>query len=194
MKKIGLTGGIGGGKSTVAEVFSRLGVPVFISDRVAKELQEHDEKVRDEIMKIFGREIYQHDKLDRAKLAEIVFADKIKLDRLNQVVHPAVGRAFEKFCERNSSAKYILKESAILFEIGDDKNLDAMIVVTAPDELRIRRVMLRDGLEREAVLGRIKNQLSQDEKAKKAGFCIINDEEQLILPQVLSVNEKIISR
>lgn len=189
MKKIGLTGGIGSGKSTVAEVFSRLGVPVFISDVVAKELQEKDDQLKKEIMRIFGDAIYSAHKLDREKVAEIVFADKKKLEQLNDVVHPAVGKAFEKFCEANKTAKYVLKESAILFEIGDDKNLDGMIVITAPDELRISRVMKRDGVEKENVVQRMKNQMKQEEKAKKATYVIVNDEKQLLIPQVLKVNE-----
>jgi dephospho-CoA kinase len=193
MKKIGLTGGIGSGKSTVAEIFSRLGIPVFVSDLVAKQLQDEDEKLVGEISKIFGKEIYSDNQLNRAALAAVVFADKKKLAQLNEVVHPAVARAFEKFCEENKQAKYVLKESAILFEIGDDKNLDGMIVVTAPDELRIQRVMQRDGVEREAVLQRIKNQLSQEAKAQKANYLVINDEESLLIPQVLAISEKIIS-
>lgn len=191
MKKIGLTGGIGSGKSTVAEIFSRLGVPVFVSDEVAKTLQEEDEKVKKAIGEIFGKEIYAGNKLDRAKVAEIVFSDKKKLEQLNAIVHPAVGNAFEKFCEKNKDANFVLKESAILFEIGDDKNLDGMIVVTAPDEIRIERVMRRDGIEKEAVVKRMKNQVKQEEKAKKADHCIINDERELLIPQVLQVYQKL---
>jgi dephospho-CoA kinase len=191
MKKIGLTGGIGSGKSTVAEIFSRLGVPVFVSDAVARQLQEEDATVRTLITEVFGKEIYSENKLDRASVAEIVFADKKKLEQLNAIVHPAVGKAFESFCEQHRDAKYVLKESAILFEIGDDKNLDGMIVVTAPDELRIQRVMQRDGIEKSAVLQRIKNQVKQEEKVKKADYVIGNDEKQLLIPQVLQVNEEI---
>jgi dephospho-CoA kinase len=187
MKKIGLTGGIGSGKSTVAEIFSRLGIPVFVSDEVAKMLQEEDEEVKKGISGIFGAAIYAGAQLDRAKVAEIVFTDKKKLEQLNAIVHPAVGKAFEEFCEKNKAASFVLKESAILFEIGDDKNLDGMIVVTAPDELRIERVMRRDGVEKEAVIKRMKNQVKQEEKAKKADHCIINDEQQLLIPQVLKV-------
>jgi dephospho-CoA kinase len=194
MKKIGLTGGIGSGKSTVAEIFSRLGIPVFISDHVARQLQDEDENVRTSITAVFGAAIYSENKLNRAKVAEIVFADKKKLAQLNAIVHPAVGNAFENFCKQHRDAKYVLKESAILFEIGDDKNLDGMIVVTAPDELRIQRVMQRDGIENSAVLQRIKNQMNQEEKAGKADYVIENDEQQLLIPQVLRVNEEIKSR
>ncbi len=189
MKKIGLTGGIGSGKSTVAEIFSRLGIPVFISDSIAKELQETDEQLKKQITDLFGEDLYSGDKLNRSKLAELVFADKKKLEQLNAVVHPAVAKAFEKFCEANRDAKYVLKESAILFEIGDDKNLDGMIVVAAPDELRIQRVMQRDGVEKANVVQRMNNQMKQEEKVKKADFCIVNDATQLLIPQVLRINE-----
>lgn len=188
MKKIGLTGGIGSGKSTVAEIFSRLGVPVFVSDRVAASLQENNEALKSDIIRIFGAEIYPDGKLNRKKLAGLVFTDKKKLEQLNAVVHPAVQKAFEKFCAENKQAKFVLKESAILFEIGDDKNLDGMIVVSAPDALRIKRVMLRDGIEEEAVRQRIKNQMKQEDKIKKADYVILNDEQQLLIPQVLSVS------
>ncbi len=192
MKKIGLTGGIGSGKSTVAEIFSRLGVPVFNSDNAARQLQEENEELINGIIKLFGSEIYAEKKLNRTKVAEIVFADKNKLNELNKIVHPAVGKAFEKFCEENKESKYILKEAAILFEIGDEKNLDKMIVVTAPDELRIKRVMNRDGSTFEHVQKRIKNQISQEEKASKADFTLVNDEIQLLLPQVLKLHEQLI--
>jgi dephospho-CoA kinase len=192
MKKIGLTGGIGSGKSTVAEIFSRLGVPVFISDKVARELQENDAGLIAATQKIFGEEIYKDHKLDRAKLAEIVFSDKEKLEQLNAIVHPAVGKAFEKFCRENSGSAYVLKESAILYEIGDEKNLDGMIVVTAPDDLRKERVSERDGITAEEVEQRIKNQMSQEKKAERAGFVLENDEEKLLLPQVLKVHSALL--
>jgi dephospho-CoA kinase len=189
MKRIGLTGGIGSGKSTVAEIFSRFGIPVFISDEVARDLQENDADLVKEIRGIFGNEIYNGRKLDRQKLAGIVFSDKQKLQKLNSVVHPAVGKAFEKFCRENSGAAYVLKESAILYEIGDEKNLDGMIVVTAPDDIRKKRVILRDNISEEEVEQRMKNQFSQEEKTKLADFVLVNDEQQLLIPQVLKINE-----
>lgn len=193
MKKIGLTGGIGSGKSTVAEIFSRLGIPVFVSDRIAADLQENDEAVKEGIIAIFGALIYSDGKLNRKKVAELVFADKKTLGQLNAVVHPAVQKAFEKFCDENNQAQFVVKESAILFEIGDDKNLDGMIVVAAPGELRIKRVMLRDGVEEEVVLQRIKNQMKQEEKVKQANYVIINDEQQLLIPQVVLVSKSIVT-
>lgn len=193
MKKIGLTGGIGSGKSTVAEIFSRLGVPVFISDDIARELQEKDAGVVNAIRGVFGPGIYEGNKLNRAKLAEIVFSDKKKLEQLNSIIHPAVAAAFEIFCRENSKAAYVLKESAILYEIGDEKNLDKMIVVTAPDELRKKRVAMRDGITAGEVDQRMKNQMQQKTKASKADFVVMNDEEQLLIPQVLKVNAEILA-
>lgn len=191
MKKIGLTGGIGSGKSTVAEIFLGLGIPVFNSDLIARKLQNEDAELKKNIATVFGSEIYIDGKLDRGKIAEMVFTDKKKLEQLNSIVHPAVANAFEKFCEENENAKYVIKEAAILFEIGAEKALDKMIVVSAPDELRINRVMERDLVSREEVLRRMNNQLLQEDKVKKADFVIINDGQELILPQLMSIHEKL---
>lgn len=191
MKKIGLTGGIGSGKSTVASIFSQLGVPVFNSDFIARELQDNDPALKKNIQTIFGSEIYNNGKLDRVQLAGIVFTDKNKLDQLTAIVHPAVAQAFDTFCEFHKNAKYILKEAAILFEIGDDQNLDSMLVVAAPFELRLARVTKRDGITEEQVLKRLANQFSQDEIIKKADFVIVNDEIQMLLPQVLALHNQL---
>ncbi len=193
MKKIGLTGGIGSGKSTVGEIFRKLGVPVFVSDDEARKLQDENAEVKKKIEEIFGSEVYREGKLDRAKVASLVFSDKEKLEQLNAVVHPAVGKAFEKFCEENKNAKYVLKEAAILFEIGDDKNLDGMIVVSAPEQLRAQRVMARDGITKEEVLRRMKNQWGEEKKTSRADFVIVNDGKEMILPQVIAVNDRLIN-
>ena len=195
MKKIGLTGGIGSGKSTVAEIFSQLGVPVFNSDNVARKLQDEDEEVRNATKKIFGNDTYDDKgKLIRKKLAEIVFSDKNKLKELNSIVHPAVAKAFDKFCEQNISSAFVLKESAILFEIGDDKNLDGMILVTAPVDVRVERVMKRDEIPKEDVLKRMKNQWSEEFNIQHSTFNIVNDGKNLILPEVIAINKKLSSQ
>lgn len=191
MKKIGLTGGIGSGKSTVASIFSQLGVPVFNSDFIARELQDNDTALKKNIETVFGSEIYNNGKLDRVQLAGIVFTDKNKLDQLTAIVHPAVAQVFDTFCEVHKNAKYILKEAAILFEIGDDQNLDSMLVVAAPFELRLARVTKRDGITEEQVMKRLANQFSQDEIIKKADFVIVNDEIQMLLPQVLALHNQL---
>lgn len=191
MKKIGLTGGIGSGKTTVAEIFRRLGAPVFMSDDVARQLQEENAEVKACMQELFGEDIYRGGKLDREKVAGIVFADKRKLEQLNAIVHPAVAKAFQQFCEAHKDKKYVLKEAAILFETGGNKQLDGMIVVTAPEELRTARVMRRDGISREEVLKRMKNQWPEEKKLQLADLVIVNDEKELMVPQVVKVDEEL---
>jgi dephospho-CoA kinase len=142
-------------------------------------------------MAIFGKGIYVDGKLDRAKLASIVFTDRKKLERLHSIVHPVVAKAFNDFAMKNSASPYVLKEAAIIFEHGLEKQLDAVITVVAPDEVRIQRVMERDGISREDVQKRIDNQLSQEEKAKRSDFVIVNDGKQLIVPQVLAIHQQL---
>jgi dephospho-CoA kinase len=190
MLRIGLTGGIGSGKSTVAAIFAAMGIPVFVSDEVARRLQNEDEELKLAMKHVFGTEMYDVDgNLDRAKLAAIVFADKEKLNQLNALVHPAVAKAFDLFCLKNTKAKFVIKESAILFELGLDKKLDRMIVVSAPDELRIARVRERDGTSETEIRKRMANQLSQEEKVKRANYVIKNDGQQMLIPQVLKLIE-----
>ena len=122
-------------------------------------------------------------------MASVVFADKEKLAQLNAIVHPAVGKAFEAFCVTHNDAPYVIKEAAIIFEHGLEKQLDGVITITAPDEVRITRVMARDQAEREAVMRRIQNQMPQEEKAKRSTFVIVNDGKELLLPQVLKIDE-----
>lgn len=191
MLKIGLTGGIGSGKSTVARVFSELGVPVFVSDEQARLLQDGDEELKAQIVSAFGASVYRDGKLDRAKMAEIVFADPEKLRQLNAMVHPAVRKAFGAFCAQHSKSPYVINEAAILYETGLDKTLDKIIVVTAPDALRIERVMARDGVTEEAVRSRMQQQMPQEEKERKADFLILNDGKELLLPQVLRIHNSL---
>ncbi|HEU4719123.1 MAG TPA: dephospho-CoA kinase [Bacteroidia bacterium] len=193
MKKIGLTGGIGSGKTYVAELFASLGVPVFYADAAGKQLQESDEAVRRQIKDIFGEDIYSKDgKPDRKKIASIVFSDKEKLVRLNAVIHPAVANAFREFCAENSRAAYVIKEAAILFEAGADAGLDAVITVTAPLSLRTERILRRDHITKEQAEARMKNQWSEEEKIRRAQFVIHNDG-RLLLPQVVAIHEKLSS-
>ncbi|MCX6311878.1 MAG: dephospho-CoA kinase [Bacteroidetes bacterium] len=198
MKKIGLTGGIGSGKSTVAEIFHCLGIPVFDSDKVARKLQDENPEVKKAILETFNSEapgeIYMDGKLNRKKVSEIVFKDKNKLEKLNAIVHPAVAKAFERFCEANRNSKCVIKEAALLYEIGEDKFVDGMIVVAAPDELRIKRVINRDNVSPEDVLRRIKNQMPQEEKIQRADFVIVNDGKEMLVPQVIAIHAKLITR
>lgn len=188
MKIVGITGGIGSGKSAVCRIFSVLGVPVFNADEEAKKIYA-DEKIKMAVKQLLGVNAYHADELDRAYVAKKVFSDKDLLLKLNAIIHPAVQDQFSKWCEGNSKAKYVLKEAAILFEAGADKGCDQVILVTAPAELRIARVMKRDGVNREDVEKRMKNQWSDEEKAKRSPHVIVNDEKQMIVPQVLKIHE-----
>lgn len=190
MKRIGLTGGIGSGKSFIAEIFRNLGVPVFNSDDAARKIQQSDKEVLVAIREKFGDVFLSSGELDRKKLAAIVFSDQQKLLELNAIVHPAVGKAFEIFCSENSSAPYVIKEAAIIFEIGIDETLDGTILVTAPEQIRIERVMKRDGISESDVRARMQKQWSDEEKMKRADWLISNDGEKAILPQVLRIHKE----
>ena len=188
MKKIGLTGGIGSGKSFVAEIFRHLGVPIFSSDDAGRDLQNSDPEVQDAMRKLLGDVFLPDGTLDRQKVAEIVFNDPEKLKQLNEIVHPAVGKAFEKFCAVHANAKFVIKEAAIIFEAGIDKHLDGTILVTAPDAIRIQRVMKRDGISEDEVRARMSRQWPDMKKLPLAKWKIINDGKMPLLKQVLKIN------
>ena len=162
-KIIGLTGGIGSGKTTIANYFSTLGIPVYIADDEAKKLMESSE-VKDSIKEKFGESIFDNTILNRAKLAEIVFADSGKLDQLNAIVHPAVRNHFKKWLLNHEASPFVIYEAAILFESGNYKNCDYIITVTAPLESRIQRVIDRDKTNREQVLKRINAQWNDEQR------------------------------
>jgi dephospho-CoA kinase len=172
-KIIGLTGGIGSGKTTIANYFSTLGIPVYIADDEAKKLMESSE-VKDLIKEKFGESIFENTILNRAKLAEIVFADSEKLYQLNAIVHPAVRNHFEKWLLNHKASPFVIYEAAILFESGNYKNCDYIITVTAPLESRIQRVIERDKTNREQVLKRINAQWNDEQRISKSNFIIDN--------------------
>lgn len=174
-KIVGLTGGIGTGKTTIANHFKSLGVPIYIADDEAKKLMNSD-SVLDKIKKIFGDELVEGTVLNREKLAQIVFANPEKLKQLNQIVHPEVKKHFLKWLNKHKNHPYVIKEAAILFESGSYKDCDFIITVIAPLEIRIQRILLRDKTTREAILDRIKNQWSDDDKASKSDFVIQNED------------------
>ncbi len=186
MKIIGITGGIGSGKSTIAKVFISMGFPVYNSDVRAKELINSDEDVINSIKQEFGSNIYSSKGLDRKKMASIVFTDSDKLQKLNNIVHPAVGKDFENWCSTKNST-FVLKEAAILFETGIYKNLDKTILVTCPKEERINRVMKRDSATKEAIEARMNNQWSEEKKKELADYIIDNSGEEMVIPQVISL-------
>tara|TARA_R110002049_G_scaffold227347_1_gene399489 strand:+ start:3499 stop:4089 length:591 start_codon:yes stop_codon:yes gene_type:complete len=192
MLKVGLTGGIGSGKTTVSRVFRNLGVPIFNSDLVARNIVNTNQKVIQAIKTTFGDSIYTKEGLDRKALAEIVFSNPEELQRLNSIVHPIVAIEFENWCREHHSAPYIIKEAAILFESGAHQNLDRIIVVYTNKEERIRRIMTRDESSKEEVESRMKNQWDDGTRNKLADFIIINDELDKVLPQVMELHEVLI--
>lgn len=189
MKVIGLTGGIGSGKSTIARVFDTLGFPVFDADHEALALYETDSALLEEVVKEFGKGILQSDgSLNRVALANIVFSDEKALKRLNALVHPRVAKRFEIWKQHQHSTA-VIREAAILFESGSDKGCDAIILVTAPEELRIQRVMKRNGISEAEVRARMARQWPEERLIERADEIIVNDDTRLVLPQVLRVYE-----
>ncbi len=188
MLRIGLTGGIGSGKSTAAKIFEVLHVPVYYADAASKRLYHTDVKLMQELKQHFGEDIYQNDLLNRAKLSALVFNDAEKLALLNRLVHPPTIRDAEAWMQRQT-VPYIIKEAALLFESGSARGLDFVIGVEAPQHLRIRRVMDRDGATQEAVLARMSRQLDDTIKMKLCDYRIQNNEAEAVLPQVLNLHE-----
>ena len=189
MLKVGLTGGIGSGKTTVSQIFSVLGIPVFYADDTAKAIMNEDENLKQNIIDLFGQEAYKENILNRKFIAEIVFKDAFKLEQLNALVHPVTIAAAENWMSKQKTA-YVIKEAALMFESPAAANLDYVIGVYAPQVLRLQRAMHRDNLKREDVLARMNNQIDETIKMKLCDFVIINDEQQAVLPQVLSLHEK----
>jgi dephospho-CoA kinase len=188
MKQVGLTGGIGCGKSYVAKLFRELGIPVYEADSAARRLQENDPQLIAAIKDLFGADAYlENGKLNSKAIGAQVFADAGKMEQLNALVHPAVKTDFRNWVNAQHNVPFILKEAAILFESGTNEGLDEVIVVTAPEELRIRRVMERDNITEADVKKRMAAQWPEAEKIKRATFVIHNDEQQLLLPQILAV-------
>jgi len=189
MLRIGLTGGIGSGKSTVAKIFEVLGIPVYYADDEARKLMNENENLKQQIIKLFGAESYIDGKLNRKHISSLVFNNKEKLAVLNSITHPAVIHHGEEWM-RKQNAPYAIHEAALIFESGSNKNLDYVIGVSAPESLRIERTMQRDNIPKEQVLARMKNQMDEKEKMQRCDFIIYNDEQQLILPQVLGLHRK----
>lgn len=193
MLKIGLTGGIGSGKTTVANIFRVLGIPVFDADSAAKRLMEEDETLREGLIRLFGPATFANGRLDRKHISDIVFNDPYQLDQLTALVHPVAIAAAEQWAHRQTTA-YVVKEAALFFEAGSTAGLDYIIGVYAPQYVRINRVMKRDGLTKEAVLKRMNRQINEEIKMRLCDFVILNDDQQLLIPQVLTLHEKFINQ
>lgn len=192
--KVGITGGIGSGKSTVCRIFENFSVPVYYADERAKWLMVNDPALVAAIRDTFGGEAYLPDgTLNRAYLASVVFGDSEKLARLNALVHPAVWRDGERWNAKHSGVPYTLKEAALLFESSGHQLLDRVITVYAPTELRIKRVMRRDGVSRSDVEARMRRQMPDEEKVKRADFVIYNDGSRLLIPQVWVIHQRLLN-
>lgn len=190
MLRIGLTGGIGSGKSTVAKILEILGIPVYYADDAAKEIMNSDAALQAQIRENFGEASYKEGRLDRKYLAGLVFNDPEKLNRLNALIHPVTIRHSEEWFSRQK-APYAVREAALLFESGASANLDYIIGVYAPQALRIRRVQQRDGLSADEVKQRMKRQLNEEMKMKLCDFVLRNDEQVLLFPQVLELHKRL---
>ncbi len=189
---LGLTGGIGSGKSTIAKLFEIFGCIIFDSDYVAKQLY-YDPIIKTQITDLLGNESYLSDnKINKKYISSIIFSNSNKLEQLNKIIHPAVIIELKKIKEKNPN-KIIIKESALLFEAKLEKEVDKIILVVSPQEDRIKRVMLRDGLLKEDVLKKIKNQLPDEIKIKNSDFIIENNEKEFLITQTLKIYNSIIN-
>ncbi|MCX2475579.1 dephospho-CoA kinase [Pedobacter sp. MC2016-05] len=195
MYKVGITGGIGSGKTTVCKVFEVLGIPIFYADTEAKNMMVEDKLLIEAIKSTFGEESYfEEGKLNNKHIAGIVFNNEAELAKLNALVHPAVFRAFDRWeANVNANAPYTLKEAALLFESGSYKICDTTILVTAPTDVKINRVMQRDNSTAEQVKARMDKQMSDDEKAKMANHFIMNDEAHSIIERVLALHKEFLN-
>lgn len=192
MKIVGLTGGIGGGKSTVAKMFRELGVPVYDSDSEAKQLMTSSSKVRNAIINLLGEAAYQKKELNRSFVAEKVFKDPRLLQKLNAIVHPAVREHFKEWA-KDQNAPYVVQETALIFENGTKDHYDRIILVTAPLDVRLKRVMERDGVGPKTVLERMKNQMDDGDKVDLAHFCIENMDLETTRKRVEELHTKLMA-
>ena len=193
MKIIGLTGGIGSGKSSVLEIFKKIGIITYNADESAKELISSDKKIIYSIKQLFGEDIYNENELNSKLVSKIVFNDKEKLNFLNSIIHPAVALDFNKFCLRHRNESYIVKEAAIIFETKTENLFKKIIYVKAPQEVRIDRVMQRDNLSRDDVLNRIQNQINETSIIDKCDFVIDNINYNELEQKVLEIHNTLIN-
>jgi len=191
MLKVGITGGIGSGKTTVCKVFELLGIPVFYADDVAKSIMQTDPVLKTALLDTFGENSYTKDgMLNRAYISSIVFNDKQELEKLNSLVHPAVLRAFDNWVLEHHESPYVIKEAALLYESGGFKMCNKSILVIAPTLIKMNRVKLRDGISEEDIQLRMNRQFSDEMKIKYADHILNNDEKQLLIPQIIQLHQQ----
>jgi len=193
MLRIGLTGGIGSGKSTVAAIFRVMGIPVYYADAAARHLMSNDPGIRSRIIEAFGSAAYIDGSPDRTWISEHVLRNRESTEKLNAIVHPATLADARAWMERQSGP-YAIKEAALIFESGSERELDLVIGVYAPQELRISRVIRRDGLTKDAILQRMARQMDDAEKMRRCHFVITNDDHSALIPQVLEIHRQLILR
>jgi len=192
MLRIGLTGGIGSGKTTVAKIFETLGIPVYYADDATKRLMNENKELKLQIIQHFGEESYKNGELDRKYLASVVFNNKEKLELLNSLTHPITIKDSDEWMSKQA-APYVIREAAILFESGAAEKLDYIIGVYAPQHIRVKRVMDRDGVTVNEVMKRISRQIDEEMKMKLCNFVITNNEQQLVIPQVLKLHKQFLA-
>lgn len=190
MIKVGLTGGIGSGKTTVAKIFEAIKIPIFYADIISKHIINEDKFVIAQIKQNFG-DIYNNNQIDKQRFAKIIFNNPEKLKLVNSIIHPAVRKNYNEWTNKHSTTAYTIMEAAILFESGTYKILDKTITVFAPEKLRINRVCKRDNTTEEKVIERIKNQMADKKKIKLADYVIYNDDIQMLIPQVLKIHNQL---
>ncbi|MBX9782989.1 MAG: dephospho-CoA kinase [Chitinophagaceae bacterium] len=191
MLKIGLTGGIGSGKTTIAKVFEVLGIPVYYADDAAKRLMNEDELLKQQLIQQFGMETYINGQLNRSHLSSIVFNNKEKLELLNSIVHPATVTDARSWFEKQTTP-YVIKEAALLFESGTAEGLDKVIGVWAPETIRLKRVIDRDHVTADEVKRRMNNQIEETVKMKLCDYVIHNNEQELVTPQVMQLHRQLL--
>jgi dephospho-CoA kinase len=189
--KLGVTGGIGSGKTSVCKVFTVLGIPVFSADRIARDIMDSDSEIIRKINTIAGRDLYSDGSLDRMALASLIFNDHTLLEMVNALVHPVVFSHFASW-EKNQTAPYVIMEAAILFESGASKLVDKIATIATPEEERLSRVTLRSRLSRRQVMERMKNQLDDESRIKLSDYVIYNSENDMIIPAILGIHEDIL--
>ncbi len=194
MIKVGITGGIGSGKSIVCEMLTHLGISVYNADIRAKWLMNNNLTLKQALSNRWGEKLYINNQLDKQYLAEIIFNDKKALEYVNSVVHPAVNTDFDDWCKLHYTNLYVIKEAALLFESNAYKLMDVMVTVFAPENLRIERVVNRDNISIDQIMNRINNQLPESDKVKRSDYVIYNNEQQSVIEQVNKLHSILITR
>lgn len=193
MKTVGVTGGIGSGKSLVCRIFSEIGIPVYHADTAASRIMDEDPEIRRLLTELLGEEAYTGNRLNRKKVAGIVFQNPDKLAKVQEIVHPAVFKDFGNWKRRYNDVPYLVHEAAILFESGAYKLMDIILNVYAPTRVRIQRIMARDGLSEKEIRQRVENQWPESRRRSLSDFLIINDGKRMLLPQVIKIHRKLLT-